>query len=368
MNVLIAPDKFKGSLSANSVCEAIATGIRRKYPAAKVAYHPLADGGDGTLDILEDHLNLMPVTVAARDPLGRPLRGRYLLGFDFAFIEVATASGLVLLTPEERNPLHTSTFGTGMMLADALNRGVRTIYLLLGGSATHDLGTGIATALGFRFLAEDGSEVPPNGAGLERIHRIVPPKAKPWEKTEIVLLCDVTNPLIGPRGSAHVYAAQKGADAAMIDRLENGGQILGRQFDEFAAADVSTTAGGGAAGGIAAGLCALLGATLRSGFQTISELTGLEAAIGRADHVITGEGRLDEQSLEGKVVGGVIGSCVRQGKPYSVVVGSNILSSGFDWPGEMAGVLEVMSLAGSTEQAMEEAAGFLVQLGEKVKL
>lgn len=368
MNILIAPDKFKGSLPALEVCQAIAQGILKNHPTANIRYHPLADGGDGTLSILQKHLHLNAVSVATEDSLGRPLTGEYLVGGDKAFIEVATAAGLVLLSSEERNPLHTSTHGTGLMIADALRRGLKTIYLLLGGSATHDLGTGIAYAMGYRFLDKDEKEIVPNGAGLELIQKIVPPKEKPWAGIETVLLCDVNNPLVGKRGSAHVYAAQKGADAETIDRLEKGSLQLGRLFDNFTGTDISNTPGGGAAGGISAGLLALFGATLHSGFQTISELTKLETAIDWADHVITGEGGLDDQSLDGKVVGGVIGLCVDRNKSYSIVVGKNALPKEYSWPGKQPGIHEIMSLTCYPEQAMREAAAYLNRLGAAIEL
>ncbi len=368
MNILIAPDKFKGSLSAQEVCTAIASGIAQRYPGTSVRAHPLADGGDGTLDILRNHLDLQPRTVATADPLGQPMTATYLLGPDHAFIEVANASGLVLLPPAERDPLRTNTHGTGLLLADALTRGVQNIFLLLGGSATHDVGTGIATALGFRFTDEHGQALKPCGGNLQKIRQIHLPAEQPWAEKNIVLLCDVSNPLLGPRGAAHTYAAQKGAGPQTIERLEAGTQAFSQLLAELYGADIAELPGGGAAGGIGAGLVALLSAQLRSGFQTISGLTHLPEAIAWADHVITGEGQLDGQSLQGKVVGGVIDLCVQQQKPCSIVVGRNAVGATTHFPSVVQQIAEIMSLAPSTEAAMQVAAGYLQKLGAALVL
>ncbi|MBC6996184.1 glycerate kinase [Neolewinella lacunae] len=368
MNVLIAPDKFKGSLSAQEVCTALASGLARRYPAASLRCHPLADGGDGTLAILRKHLDLQPRPVPSADPLGRPITATYLLGPDNAFIEVASASGLVLLNPTERNPLNTNTHGTGLLLADALTRGVQNIFLLLGGSATHDVGTGIATALGFRFTDEREQAVLPSGGNLQKIRQIHPPAEQPWAEKNIVLLCDVTNPLLGPHGAAHTYAAQKGAGPKAIESLEAGTRSFSELLAEHYGADIAALPGGGAAGGIGAGLSALLGARLRSGFQTISALTHLEAAIAWADHVVTGEGQLDGQSLQGKVVGGVLDICVQQQKPCSIVVGRNATEGSVQFPSVVQQVQEIMSLTNQTEDAMRGAARYLGELGARMVL
>ena len=222
MNILIAPDKFKGSLSAEEVCQSIAKGLRNNYPSSSIQFAPLADGGDGTLTILNQYLTLRSRCLKSCDPLGRPLDVTYLERDDAAFIEVAAASGLVLLTEEERNPLLTSTFGTGLQLKDALVNGKQHISLLLGGSATNDLGLGIVEALGYTFYTEGGQQIRPTGDQLVNIYRIKRPEHCLWEGKKITLLCDVDNPLYGPNGAAHVYAAQKGATPLMIEKLERG--------------------------------------------------------------------------------------------------------------------------------------------------
>ena len=368
MRILLAPDKFKGSLTARAVSEALAGGIRERYPTAEIRVHPLADGGDGTLDILAQHRPLDPIEVATVDPLGRPLQAAYRSDGKTAYIELATASGLVLLTPRERNPLMTTTYGTGILLAHALQHGHREVYLLLGGSATHDVGTGIARALGIELLDRNRRPVAPGGAGLAHIEQLAYPTTHSWAGKAIRLLCDVTNPLIGPQGSARVYAAQKGADPAIVERLEAGTRHFGALLEAKTGVAVNHLPGGGAAGGIAAGLQAMLGATLQRGFEAISELTGLEAAVQWADHVITGEGRLDSQSLDGKVVGGLAQLCAAYSKPYSIVAGAATLPQAHPWPGRCRGVHTLVARAGSTARAMRAAKPLLRAIGAALDL
>lgn len=326
----------------------------------------MADGGDGTLAVLAEHLDLSTITVPTEDPLGRPMAGTYLLGKRAAFIELAAASGLVLLREAERNPLKTSTYGTGLLLADAFKKDVDTVYLLLGGSATHDVGTGIMRAMGVRFLTFEGKEVVSRGDTLADIRELVLPSRKAWLGKQIVLLCDVNNPLVGPRGAARVYAAQKGADAAMIERLEAGARSFGVLLNKLIGKEVLSLPGGGAAGGIAAGLYAMLGAELRPGFTAISALTGLEASVSWADQVVTGEGRLDTSSSEGKVVGDVLELCKKYNKKCAVVVGDSALPAHHPWPGHLASVYTLVERAGSAAAAMRDAAQLLQRIGAEL--
>ncbi|MEM6772744.1 MAG: glycerate kinase, partial [Bacteroidota bacterium] len=285
-----------------------------------------------------------------------------------AFIEVAAASGLVLLEPAERNPLDTSTFGTGQQLLDALSRGKRNIFLLLGGSVTNDLGLGIAEALGFSFYDANGNAVWPTGGRLSTIQRIDYPDYRPWEGAEIKLLCDVNNPLLGPRGAAHVYAAQKGASPADVATLEIGATQVASLLEQRTDLDVSALSGGGAAGGIGAGLSALIGGQLVGGFKTISELTGLPEKIRAADFVITGEGQVDEQSLQGKVVGGVMELCQQYGKYCCVVAGKSTLTEVPVVNGRPVDVLEIMSLTADVATAMTQAESLLQRLATGIEL
>ncbi|MEM1356792.1 MAG: glycerate kinase [Bacteroidota bacterium] len=362
MNILIAPDKFKGSLTAEEVCSAIATGLRTLHPDADIRFAPLADGGDGTLAIIEQCLHLRPRQINTCDPLGRALTVTYLENDDSAFIEVATASGLVLLQPDERDPRKTSTYGTGRQLRDALDRGKRKIFLLLGGSATNDLGLGITEALDFTFYDAKGKQIRPNGAQLSSIKQIRYPTHRPWEEAQITLLCDVDNPLYGPEGAAQVYAAQKGATPIVIGELERGAKHMASLIGEFTGVAVDKLPGGGAAGGIGAGLSALIGAKLTGGFTTISHLSGLEEKIKWADVVISGEGQIDEQSLQGKVVGGVLELCRQHKKECRLFTGRSTLEKDLLVGTKPVPVHEIMELAPDVEAAMRDARAFLTEL------
>lgn len=366
MNILIAPDKFKGSLTALEVCEAIAAGLRVSHPGAVIRFAPLADGGDGTLAVLNQTLHLRPRPLKSCDPLGRPLEVVHFENDDSAFIEVASASGLVLLQEAERNPLLTSTFGTGLQLRDALSSGKKHISLLLGGSATNDLGLGIAEALDFTFYDTEGKQIRPIGGQLANIHHVQYPDHRPWESTEIILLCDVDNPLFGPNGAAHVYAAQKGATTIMIGELERGGKQAALALTDLTGTAVDTLPGGGAAGGIGAGLTALIGGRLTSGFETIKRLSGLEEKIVWADLVISGEGQIDEQSLQGKVVGGVLELCRQNGKECQLFAGRSTLVEAPVVGSETVPVHEIMSLAPSVNVAMKDASKFLAELAQNL--
>ncbi|WP_273445565.1 glycerate kinase [Neolewinella agarilytica] len=364
MNILIAPDKFKGSLSAHEVCVAIAAGLRTNYPDADIRSAPLADGGDGTLAVLNQYLHLRPRLIQTCDPFGRALEAVYLENDDAAFIEVAAASGLVLLSPAERNPLLTSTFGTGVQLRDALVRGKKNISLLLGGSATNDLGLGIAEALDFTFFDGRGKQIRPTGKNLADIRRIKLPDYRPWEDTEITLLCDVDNLLCGPSGAARMYAAQKGADEAAIEQLERGAGHVASLIEAMTNQSVLDLPGAGAAGGIGAGLVGLLGAKMTPGFDLIAEQTQLDEKIKWADVVISGEGQLDEQSLRGKVVGGILNRCAQTGTDCYLFAGRSTLRAG-----ALAGsvsVFEIMEIAPGVEAAMKDAREYLTKLSQKL--
>ncbi len=210
MNILVAADSFKDALNALEVCEAIELGIRAALPEAKIRLCPLADGGEGTYEVLALPLNLHPVEILATDPLFRPITAPYgcSAGGEIAFVEMAKTAGLQLLAPEERNPLWTTSFGTGLQIADALRRSVPQIVLAIGGSATNDAGIGMAAALGWQFLDKNGKALSPVGESLGHITTIVPPVNRPDANVEVI--CDVTNPLFGPMGAASIYAGQKG--------------------------------------------------------------------------------------------------------------------------------------------------------------
>ncbi|MCF8245835.1 MAG: glycerate kinase [Saprospiraceae bacterium] len=365
MKILLCPDKFKGSLSAQEVCRAIDFGLKKSQPQAETTFHPMADGGDGSLEILSAHLNLQPQNVVTTDPLGREITARYFTSADAAFIEVASASGLVLLKNEERNPLLTSTFGTGTLMADALAKGFQNIYLFLGGSATNDAGMGIAAALGCQFLDENGQPLEPIGGNLPKVQSIKSSQLFDFQKIKMTLLCDVTNPLFGPNGAAHVYARQKGATEEQVEYLDHGLRHFSGILQKHSGTDVGNLPGSGAAGGIGASLSALFRAEMAGGFGVISELTGLEKQIQSTDLVISGEGKLDQQSLQGKVVSGVAGLCKKHGKPLVLFVGANDLDEKKLHSLGAHQVFSITEKARDLEDAMANGEVYLTALAEK---
>lgn len=321
MRLLIAPDKFKGSLTALAAAEAMRRGVLRALPGAVTVARPIADGGEGTAEALCAALGGEWITVAASDPLGRAIEARYAwLGGDTAAIDMSEASGLWRLAPGERDPRRASTFGTGQLIGDALRRGARKVFIGLGGSATNDGGIGMAAALGFRFLGSKGESLDALAANLGAISRVQAPG--PQGNAEIVALCDVQNPLTGGRGASRVFGPQKGADPAMVAELDAGlahlaavvARDLGRAFD--------ATPGAGAAGGLGFGLLSFCGAKIRSGFETVAGVLHLEEEIAASDLVLTGEGRLDGQTLEGKGPAGVAALARRLGKPVFAFAGA----------------------------------------------
>ncbi|WGK63877.1 glycerate kinase [Croceiramulus getboli] len=304
MNILIAPDSYKESLTATEVAQAMATGIRALAPDANLTLLPFSDGGEGAFEVLLA-LNLGQLSFTDTvDPLGRPLRAPYFLFNDqqTAWIELSQASGLALLQPAEQNPIHTSTFGTGLQIKHALERGCRKIILGIGGSATHDVATGIFTALGGKLQNTQTDSLPACGKNLgavqqfdrRQMHTAIP-------ETQFIVACDVSNVLLGATGAAHTYARQKGASPRDIHQLELGTAHLASLLATQAHQDITDLPGGGAAGGTAAGMAALFNATLEPGFNLLSAYAALPEKIAQADLILTGEGRTDEQSQYGKV-------------------------------------------------------------------
>lgn len=325
MNILVAPDKFRGSLEAMEVCDAVTKGIQKAYPKAKVTAIPLADGGEGTSKILTKVTAGEEISVTVMDPLHRQINAAYGLSGDreVAFIEMAAASGLSLLNAEERNPLRTSTFGTGQLIVDALDRGVKKIILGIGGSATTDGGMGMAEALGYAFRDADGHTLLPNGESLAKIASIDRHNVDPrLSLVSIVVACDVTNPLFGKDGAAFVYGPQKGADPDMVVQLDEGLENLSHVATRVFGRDVSQVPGAGAAGGLGAGCLWFLNAELKEGISIVMEQCNIASLVADADLVITGEGKVDEQTLAGKVVKGLATLCKAHRVPLAVVCGT----------------------------------------------
>lgn len=319
MRVLIAPDKFKGSLSAGEVAKSIATGLRDALPEATIEVVPVADGGEGTADVICRACAGEWVTCAAHDALGRPITARYVWLHDraLAVLEMSETAGLWRIASPERDPFRASSDGVGEMLLDAARRGAREIIIGLGGSATNDGGLGMARALGFRFLADQHelTNGPEELANLTRIVRSVE------NLPRIIGAADVRNPLLGTRGATRTFGPQKGATPEQLEALEEALARLAGVVTRDLGCDFREAAGAGAAGGLGFGLMSFCGATIRPGFALVAEILDLEAAIERADIVITGEGALDEQTLEGKAPVGVARLARKLGKRVFAIVG-----------------------------------------------
>lgn len=366
--ILIAPDKFKGSLSAMEVCNAIKRGLEKQNKNVVIHTHPLADGGDGSLEVIALHLDLQKQLIETTDPLGRPIQACYYTNHQTAFIELAKASGLVLLQTDELNPLKTSTLGTGKMIAHAITKGCNEICLFLGGSATNDGGMGIAAALGVHFLDADQEVLSPIGENLIKVRSIKKHLDFDIEKVRFTLLCDVNNPLLGANGAAQVYARQKGADDPMIQKLDDGLRHFSEQILEATGTAIAGLPGSGAAGGIAASLVPLFNAHIESGIESFLRQTNLEAEIQQADLVISGEGSLDQQSFQGKVIDGVAGLCRKHNKPLVLFVGKNMLSTAQQAQLGIEQIVAVHGEASSLDDSMQNAARYLDQLAQQFQL
>ena len=321
MKILIAPDKFKGSLSAREVAENIATGLRAILPDAAIEKLPVADGGEGTVDAIHESSGGEWVTCASYDALGRRIESRYLWLGDraTAVMEMSEAAGLWRIAPAERDLVRANTYGVGEMMRDAANRGAKEVLIGLGGSATNDGGLGMARALGFRFYGNERESERPDE--LVELTRIVPREKANLPR--IAAAVDVRNPLLGSRGATRTFGPQKGGTPAQLEILERGLTRLADVVARDLGYDFRETPGAGAAGGLGFGLMSFCGASIRPGFEVVAEVVGLKAAIERADVVITGEGRLDEQTLEGKVPAGVARLARESGKRVFAIVGAS---------------------------------------------
>jgi glycerate 2-kinase len=306
VRVVIAPDKFKGTVSAPQAAAAIAAGVKRARPEAEIVILPVADGGDGTAEVMRAVVGGEVDEIEVTGPLNAPVRASLTrLGDGRAVVEMAAASGLVA-AGGDRRPLTATSRGTGELLEAALDRTEGTVMVGIGGSASSDGGTGAATAVGWRFLDARGRELSPGGAALAKLHAISSDDLSPRLKNRrVVGVTDVDNPLLGPRGAAAVFGPQKGASAGDVERLEAGLTRLAEVVASDLGMDLGARERGGAGGGMGAGLIAFFGAALEPGFMTVAEVIGLREAVAGAGLVITGEGRLDAQSLAGKAPAGV---------------------------------------------------------------
>lgn len=327
MKIVVASDSFKGTLTSLQAGQAIGEGALKVWPGAEVLVVPVADGGEGTVEALLADAGGRRCIVDAQDPLGRTVQAEYGLLADgrTAVIEMAASSGLPLLRSEEQDPTRTSTYGTGQQILAALDAGADRLLIGAGGSATVDGGCGCAQALGVRFIAEDGAILDPglSGESLDRIAHIEMARRDPRiADTEFVVLCDVNNPLCGARGAARVFGPQKGATPDQVKRLDRNLAHLAGVIQKDLVLQIADLSGAGAAGGLAAGLVAFAGATIQSGVECVIAMTSLADKIRDADLVITGEGRIDAQSLMGKVVSGVARCARARQVPVIAVAGS----------------------------------------------
>ena len=325
MKIVAAPNAFKGSLSTTAAARAMAEGIAQVLPEAEVVMVPVADGGDGLVDVAVEALQGERRRLEVTGPRSQPVAADFCFvqAKDLAAVEMALASGLALLPDAMKDPTLTTTFGTGELIRAALDLGVKNIAVGIGGSATNDGGIGMAQALGARFLDKDGTELPGIGASLAAIAAIDLSGLDPRIKTtRFEAVCDVDNPLFGTKGAAVVYGPQKGASPAQVEELDRGLRNLAAVIKQQLGLDVAEMPGSGAAGGLGAGLHAFLGAHLRKGIDLIFDLVGLPEKMAGADLVLTGEGQIDFQTVFGKAPGGVGIAAKAQGVPCFAIAGS----------------------------------------------
>ena len=323
--IVLAFDSFKGSLTSIKAAEAAAKAIHAVLPDCKIATVQIADGGEGTVDAIcaSSGLKSTRIECNAHNPLMRAISTYYeILSDGTAIIETASASGITLLSPDERNPMLTTTFGTGEQILDALNRGCRKFLIGLGGSATNDAAMGILAALGYRFADASGHELAPTGENLAKAEKIVTINADyRLSDCSFTLACDVESPFCGSLGAARIFAPQKGATPAQVEMLDNGMSHFAQLLKATFHTDIAASAGAGAAGGIGGTLCAALGARLCRGIDIVLEYADFDSAIADADLIITGEGSIDEQSGMGKAISGILSRANRQQVPVVALAG-----------------------------------------------
>ena len=364
MKIVIAPDSYKESLSALDVATAIESGFREIFPTAEYVKIPVADGGEGTVEAMVAATDGRIVKVAVKGPLGEQAEGFYGISGDeqSAFIEMAAASGLEMVPPAKRDPLITTSWGTGELIRHALDAGVKHIIIGIGGSATNDGGAGMVQALGAKLLDENGQQIALGGAALETLARIDTAQLdKRLAGCRIEVACDVTNPLTGKEGASAVFGPQKGATPEMIERLDKAlghyARIIARDLD----LDGLHLAGGGAAGGMGAALYAFCGAELRQGIEIVTDALALDEYVIGADLVITGEGRIDSQTVHGKVPVGVAKVAKRHNIPVIGIAGSLTADVGVVHHHGIDAVFSVIYKVCSLEDALENA-------GENVRM
>ena len=357
MHYLIAPDKFKGTLSAWEVCEILADAVRAHEHGAQVDLAPIADGGEGTAELIASQLGAERRSIATVDALGRSISGEFFVQQTEGFIDMSSASGLWRIAPSERRPLESSTFGTGLIVRHLLDLGIKRISIGLGGSATVDAGFGLAAAVGYTFLDEEGNSIRPIPARFGAITQLKPPDISEWP--EVIGLADVETRLLGPEGAIHVFGPQKGLRADEVESLDRELARLVDRVEGSLGTNHSETIRSGAAGGFGYGILTFLRGKLVSGFAEVAQRLQLSQRISAADVVITGEGRLDRQSLQGKGPFSIAQIAHRAGKPIWAIAGTiedvEQIHGHFDKAVSVVG--ELISL----EAALKDPAGALRQ-------
>jgi glycerate 2-kinase len=369
MKIVIAPDSFKGNLTAKQVADALEIGIRRVIPDAEIVKIPMADGGEGTVQALVDATDGEIITAEVSDPLENRIKAEFGILGDLqktAVIEMASASGLPLVPRDKRNPMLTTTYGTGELIRIALDKGCRKLIVGIGGSATVDGGAGMAQALGIRLLDKNGNEIAKGGGGLEHLDRIDIASLDPRiTETTTIVACDVDNPLVGPRGAPEVFGPQKGATPEMV-------QILDKFLDRYAdiikrdlGIDIKNIPGAGAAGGLGAGLMAFLGAQLKSGIDIVIDASGLEKHLKDTDIVITGEGKIDRQTIYGKTPIGVARTAKKYGIPVIAFAGNIGSDSHVVYDHGIDALVSIISYPMTLDTAMERSKELLADSAER---
>jgi len=335
--------------------------------AAEIVEQPLADGGEGSLGLLEKFWSLERVQVSSFDPLLRPVTTSYLRKGDKAFVELAATAGLVLLDEGDRNPMDTTTYGTGIVIGKTIDDGCRDVRLFIGGSATNDAAMGIARALGYQFLDKLGDDLAPVGRNLDKVDQIkFNSRSSLFDQVSFSVVCDVVNPFAGPNGAAYVYAGQKGASSEMIESLDYGLEHFAGKLKENGYADILNTKGAGAAGGVGGGMVALMKADLIPGIDMFFELFEIRQKVSEADIVVTGEGSFDDQSFQGKVVGKVCEVCAVVSKKCYVVCGVDMRSGARNDTDGLAKVYPITEVSTGIEDAKSNARQYVLSLGKQI--
>jgi glycerate 2-kinase len=369
VKIVLAPDSYKGSLTAKQACEAMEKGIRKVLPDAEIVKIPMADGGEGTVQSLVDATSGTFHTVEVTGPLGQKVKAAYgVLGDkETAVLEMAEASGLYLIPAEKRNPLLSTTYGTGELIKSALDEGCRKFIIGIGGSATNDGGMGMAQALGVKFLDKKGKSLPFGGGNLGDLSEINMDDMDPRiQESQFFIACDVDNPLCGPQGASFIFGPQKGATPGMVQQLDDGlahfAEIIARDIGKF----VADLPGAGAAGGLGAGLVAFLDANLKRGIEIVTETVKLREQLQGVDLLFTGEGQCDGQTVRGKTPFGVAKIAKQAGVPVVFIVGRIGAGSEILYEYGIKSIFSMVDGPMTVEEAMSQAYDLLTKSAERI--